>query len=91
MTSPGICVCVYIYMYKKKKFLCSDSLFSFLHAEVIFSENNMNIYANPDKNKDVQNKVLNVYCTLYSILSNKTGKCIHSSSWIWSSRCECLQ
>lgn len=29
--------------YVYKKFICSDSLFSFLHAEVIFSENNMNI------------------------------------------------
>lgn len=32
----------YVYI-KRKKFICSDSLFSFLHAEVIFSENNMNI------------------------------------------------
>lgn len=62
--------------YVYKKFLCSDSLFSFLHAEVIFSENNMNIYANRDKNKDVQIK--SIECVLYLVqhLSNKTGKCI---------------
>lgn len=41
------CICMsktwQVQEYVNTKFLCSDSLFSFLHAEVIFSENNVNI------------------------------------------------
>lgn len=40
--------------------------FSFICAKFIFSENNMNI-CKLRENKNVQNKVLNVYCTLYNI------------------------
>lgn len=64
--SLNICRSKTVQEYVYKMFLCSDSLFSFLHAEVIFSENYMNI-CKLSQNKDVQNKVLNVYCTLYSI------------------------
>lgn len=72
VTSPGICIYLYKYIYikkKKKKFLCSDffSLVSYM-LRLFFQtkENNMNI-CKLRQNKDVQNKVLNVYCTLYSI------------------------
>lgn len=67
--------------------------FSFLHAEVIFSnkKNNMNI-CKLRQNKDVQNKVLNVYCTVYSIcLTRRVNVSILRGGFGGFLRSECLQ
>lgn len=60
--TPGTCVCACVYVNKSYvQILC---LVSYM-LKLFFSEVTW-IYANR-QNKDVQNKVLNVYCTLYSI------------------------
>lgn len=57
MTSPGN---MYIYKVLTFRFICLVS-----YMPRLFFQKITWIYANRDKNKDVQNKVLNVYCTLY--------------------------
>lgn len=52
-------------MYIKSSYVQILSLVSYM-LRLFFQENNMNI-CKLRQNKDVQNKVLNVYCTVYSI------------------------
>lgn len=52
-------------MYIKSSYVQILSLVSYMLR--LFFQKITWIYANWDKNKDVQNKVLNVYCTVYSI------------------------
>lgn len=53
------------YVYKKSSYVQILCLVSYMLR--LFFQKIPWIYANWDKNKDVQNKELNVYCTLYSI------------------------
>lgn len=84
----------YIDIYiKKNKVMFRFFFFSFLHAEVIFSNKkiNMNI-CKVRQNKDVQNKVLNVYCTVYRIcLTRRVNVSILRGGVGRSLRSECLQ
>lgn len=59
LASPGKCWSIL-------KFFLFRCFFSFICAKFIFSENKTNI-CKLRENKDVQNKVLNVYCTLYNL------------------------
>lgn len=52
-------------MYIKSSYVQILSLVSYM-LRLFFQENNVNI-CKLRQNKDVQNKVLNVYCTVYSI------------------------